>query len=559
MNWINKNTRTLKTLGLTALLITPMLIGGGIFWAHKTQEKLTSITKTHWNSHQTTTQLINRDIEDLEGQIQRATGKVPVGEFSFYNTKSGLKATHTSLVNQSINVSSENGSAFEKVLNSQADSQYVVLNSKLEPISFTNGSRPIAMQAASRNKFIEGSTVEPLLMTNFSNTTLSDSKTWLQFFKAPEYSFVSSRVASSNMHLLSFVPLSSLWSSSLESLVFILSALFGSFALIFAFLRRQQSKQMLSQKWIQNVFEGLKVGKLDAASLDNTTCGDSHIAKTVKESLLNGSTLQTLFAAHWIDESRRLATWSHFSTTLKAWGEGSATEKTYAPEQWIIGSVVFSRTSLAENFSRALTKSGELESLFVFHTDETTMHFYFECPSLKDGIERIQATAKGFSKGLEINSFDFALSAYFTNRNCENDSFKLLDKSLLRTQHLNKLTEETLDTRNVEVRSSISDTTLFFNSTTTHVLSPIQKVIVAQSAPATEEVPAKPAKRMPVPKKRLQEKKAKLKLPPPPTLQNRIRAKSLSQTKTGKAFVKVSDALGKTNWIEVKSNDATKI
>ena len=84
MNWYDRNRSTVSALALSFGLLTPIALGAIFFWAHKTQERLNSNIESQWVKHQTTAQLIRRDIEDLENQIQRTTGRVPVGEFHFF-------------------------------------------------------------------------------------------------------------------------------------------------------------------------------------------------------------------------------------------------------------------------------------------------------------------------------------------------------------------------------------------------------------------------------------------------------------------------------------------
>ena len=415
------------------------------------------------------------------------------------------------------------------------------------------------MLAASNKAFIDTRAKKPVLFSNFDSPDFQGPDALKTYVHMPHYSFFSSSISGTDLHLLSFVPLKGFWASTISSLAFVLAAVAGSWCLVFGFLIHSTRKQQKVNSWVKKVFEGLRVGKLDSVTLNSSLAKNAEVSRTITESLSEGQTLKKLFAAHWIDETRRLATWTHFSTTLRSWAEGVSIDRETPPKHWLVGSAKVSGPTIAESFSRSLVKSGQKLDIFIFHADEGEINFIVNCENLKSGIKHLKTGVDSFAKFATINSYDFSLSTYFVTQDQKIDSFELLERSLKRARHLAEQSRKYVGTRNVELRSSVSDSVLFFTDATSSK-APQSTIQVVQQAAQKFVAPTKSLakKRLPVPKARLESTKKKINLPPPPTLQNRIRAKSLNTTNSGRAFVRVSDALGESSWVEVKAQGNEK-
>ncbi len=566
MTLIKEKRKIMKAAGLSIALLSPLAVGALVYWAHAVESGLKESSKLQSIEHESKTNLINRDIEDLEGQIATKTGQLTVGEFKFYPSEKGLNAKHTALLNQPITISAEEGLAFQKILESSAQSKYIIITKDLAPVSYAKSNRRIAMLAASNAQFVENIRPKPQFLENYDSATLSADYSWRQFVRRPKFTVLSSAVRHSNLVLVSFSPLASLWSQFQKSLFFIAASLFGSFVLLFSFLLAVENKRQASATWLGNVLSKLNSGRLDLGTAKSFSNTDSLIRAKIDASLKNGSALESLFSVDWLDETNRIATWHRFSATLKSWEESTPIDRDEAPRAWFIASAKFSNSTLAKNFCSTLVEANKDSSLQIFFTTEQTLHFILDCNSLNAGILNLTKAKAAFSQVEKLSAHDFAISAYFHGgKTAIKDSKEYLEKSLARANKLFEQNKNNVLPQNIEVISMISDTRLHTDSLSkvtnekmlaaheTFTNNKRAEKLVATKSTLSQKAPAaaNEKKRMPVPKTRLEEKKRAVALPPPPNLQNRIRAKALSESPNGKAFVRVRDALGQKRWVEI--------
>src|SRR5690606_7660650 len=135
---------------------------------------------------------------------------------------------------------------------------FIILNKEMVPVSHSSEARSFSMLAASDKIFLNEANKRPQLLSSFDKPNLQSSTSTLSMMGRPQYSFVSSSIQGTDLYLLSFVPLDSFWSSAVQSLAFVFSALAATWMLLFAYMSYGRRKDASINQWVKTVFEGLK-------------------------------------------------------------------------------------------------------------------------------------------------------------------------------------------------------------------------------------------------------------------------------------------------------------
>jgi hypothetical protein len=545
---------------LIVMLIAPVTGSAVFLWGVKVKDQLSSTRESHALAHSAIEGFISRDVDDLETQLETSLQKEPFlpGDFRFRKEGSAIKATHTSRPEQPLTIELDGDMPFSKPLNQIKGQSFVLVTKSSEILSYSALAKKEAFGTISDAKFMNTESGRPLVLSNFDTARVGLLSTSKFLTERPRFLFMHTPVAKSNLVLFSYLDLRPLWKQAVTSLGLILAATVTALIAGFAALFFARSRQEKNHAWLQGVFESLRFGRLDPESPENSTRqASSEFYSQVQESLGKNTSLRRFLQTDWLDVSRSSVSWNFFKQTLAHWSEGLSSDNTEAPKRWYLGSCRVRSPEMVEAFQRAFTYEFGDRSVRIYQSGETEFSFVTRDFEIAPCLEKIKTVLRAASDGARLTTNDFAMSAVLVSGPVPGESQKILSQTQARARNnfsrgLHLLVETCVELRHYQTGTELC----------TFGLSDSRLGDVATTAEASPAItrPAFP-KRKPVPKSDLRSdsavtgpgEKTRPNLPPPPPL----RTKNLrSPANAGKGFVRITDALGKSEWIEISPQRA---
>jgi hypothetical protein len=304
--------------------------------------------------------------------------------------------------------------------------------------------------------------------------------------------------------------------------------------------------------------ESLRFGKIEN-ELDPAQGVENDVILQIKDSLKHGSALRKFMESEWVDHARSTVSWTFFKRLITHWSEGLSTNESEAPSRWYISALRIKKAQHFEHFAAAFTKTFGQGSVFIFQAKETEFYIANRDDSVATFTHKIRSTLKSVAQAHELASHDFALEALHVSGNKAGLALSILHTVCQNCARLFDSLQDTLDERCVNIRNEASGASLVQMSLGEILNSPFYSVDSSDKNSRPTFPKRQPVKKdsnsknyeledtSPNPSTTTAQTRKRPQLPPPPTL----RAKNLN--KAGRGFVRIVDALGKSDWIEISA------
>jgi len=521
------------------LLIAPLSGVAVYLWSVKVKDQLAAARKSHSLAHIAIEGFVSRDIDDLESQLANSVENKNTflsGDFRFRMDSNTLSATHTSAPAQPLTISLEGEMAFSKPLNQVAGQNFVIVTKNGEIVSHSKSARKEALGTLSDAKIMNAELSRPLALSDFDSTRVWALSTSRFLTEQPRFVFTRTQIAKSNLLLFSYNDLRPLWKESVASLAYIVGAAFAAMMLGLGAMLLFRSRQARNQAWLNGVFESLRFGRLDVEYPGARPPSEStEFYAQVQESLGKNTSLRRFLETDWIDSSRSSVSWNFFKQSIAHWGEGLSTESDAAPTQWYLGSGRVRSPEFIEVFQRALTNEFGTRTVRIYQSGEKEFSFALRDIDVASCLEKLKRVLRATSAGTCMTTNDFAISTLLISKEIPGASLKALAETQERCRRnfdrgLHVLIETCVELRHYQTGTELC----------TFGLSDPKEESVATTV-------TKFPKRAPVSKPSAESTPKRPQLPPPPTLKTK-------NMRAGKGFIRITDALGKAEWVEISSN-----
>jgi|GEM_PF-2935594 len=561
-----KTTSTYKKqLFLLGAFLTPVVAAALFLWSLKLTEQLDYARATHKSQHSAVVGFITRDIDDLQTQLQnslRGQNFLP-GDFKFSATSAGLQATHSTLPSQPLKIALEGALAFSKPLNSSKALDFALITKENEVLSFSKNSKKLAYGIIGDNTLLKASTEAPVAFSGFDRSQMAPL-TGRRLIDRPATSLFKSHIAGSNLILYSTQNIRPIWTAAFQSLALLLLSSLCAFSLGAIALWSQRSRQAKTQAWVTNFMESLRFGKIEG-DLDGSD-SENEVIVQIKESLKRGSALRKFMESEWVDNARSTVSWTFFKRLITHWSEGLSNNESEAPARWYLSVLRLKKAEHFEQFANAFTKTFGKENVFIFQANETESYVATRDASVARFTYNIRSTLKKCAESEDFASHDFALECFHISGQRGGEALNILNRVSKSCATLFNSLQVTLDERCVNIRNESSDALLVQMSLSEILNSPFYNVVTRE--PAQAETKLGFPKRNPVARDSSEAalpapEKKRPRLPPPPTLRSknlRQQARSLepASPKAGRGFVRIVDALGNADWIEISTSGSSQ-
>lgn len=421
----------------STIFVIPVFLLGVILWSLNTQEHISNHLSNQAHEHNSVAQLMGRDIDDLEAQIQNSFPSLLPGSFSFQKRNGSLTATHSSLPTQpiSITVEGEEARPFSKTLDSKELSKFSVYSDQSTLVSYSAKNLSLSMQLQADPIFLTESRLTPVGLSDVYRPRFTKEISIVDFLLQPQLSFMLTELENTNLLLASTSDLSGLWTSA--QMLLLQVTLFSTllWCLFYGFFNRRLRREGKAVRSLSNVFEKLKFGRIEeaSASLQEAAKFNPEFGG-FQRSLSERTALQDFFATKWINKKLRLVTWKHFQSVLRLWSEGQNLETDRAPSNWTLGCVKFSERVRSRDFVESLMLSFPNTNLFMHQKDEQTVYVLAGVAGLRQNVDFFQDFLDGFVQAAQLAGSDLSFvqtfvgheSSHLSSATCEFLEFEAL-------------------------------------------------------------------------------------------------------------------------------------
>jgi len=324
-----------------SLVFFAIIALGGLAWIAKDvlkqiiQTKVSSSLALHEALHKTGAKLLEREVVDLQTQLETSLGKTVDGTFEIFQSPKGLMATHSAVPNSPIEIESLSGTEpFAQLLDVDSQVRFSVFNKEAYLLSFSDHfERRSATEIFSQVLRVSRATLsretgDANLPTQFwfggSNfkdasrlASAPSTRDWLSDQKHSLY--LMSSVKGTNLYILSRFDFPTVLPAMITNLVKPMMAWGITIVCLalcvwsFYFRTRRNSLE-----WIQKFLSQVRFGRVEnLPKLSSIESGLNPFEKNILHEIvtqLSGSGVFTETRwGKWIDQNRKIATWKHFS------------------------------------------------------------------------------------------------------------------------------------------------------------------------------------------------------------------------------------------------------
>lgn len=417
------------------------------FFTHYVKDHLQTNLDRHASIHHAAVVMLERDIDDLELQLHNGLGRKDEfkGEFEIFPGRNGLRATHTDIPSNPIEIDPGQGvQAFSDSLNLDSHVSFFVFNrdgtllsalgslAKNEELPFALSAKvrefskedkmAISKKVANANKS-ESAAMIDVLSVNISNAAgvrfqKQDPSSIVQALSPYKvFAWKTTSIAKSNLVLVSLSRVSeSMGTLFWMTLPLILGSLLSLAAFVFAW-KQWNARRKAVLPWLRTTLDGIRFGRYEVSDRPTDLTGlDQELVRELELQFSNQSPFSSFFRGKWIDSSRHLATWAYFRETLGLWGihKGSKSEG-LSGSNWCVARLRVTRQQTLESAMRILSRSFVGQSFLFNHFNDNELWFAVRSDFFDTWFEKVHESLRALADYENLKVGDFIFTGCFVS------------------------------------------------------------------------------------------------------------------------------------------------